>query len=401
MAALDCAPSFGGVDQNSDTITSVLITIAERGAGPRRVLGRFLGERQVEFAAALGAVEVILLGGGTPEAVATRHRAEELGLRLREISGPHALAAIVNDGDIVLVLQENLLPARSAYVHAEHEGEGVQVLPAATGVPAGFERIDLARAWSGALVIEGRRLDALLELPEDAEAAPAILRIALQARLPERPMAEEAIADGGWTLFGRDASIATLEEKWLARLTMPAADAPATRLAVGKLLQKAGSRVAGNERWITALLVAGIVLCLGGTGLAWNRMGALGFAAITLAVFAFEGGLGLKRLATMPFEPGRWWQKLPWLVDLSILSSGILAIAGSWPHRLFPPVMVLALLHISRGRHTGWVGRLRDRALLAAFVGVAATLGSLEKGMMLAATLLALLCLLPPQGKRR
>lgn len=389
------------MEQNSDTITSVLITIADRGAAPRRVLGRFLGERQVEFAAALGAGEVILLGGGTPEAVATRHRAEELGLRLREISGPHALAAIVNHGDRLLVLQDNLLPTRSAFALAEHAGEGVQILLSAAGVPAGFERIDIASAWSGALVIEGRRLLALLDLPEDAEAAPAILRIALQARLPERQMSEAAIADGGWALFGREASVATLEEKWLARLTMPAADAPATRLAVGKLLQRAGSRVAGNERWIAALLGAGVLFCLVGVGIAWHRMGALGLAAIALAVFAFEGGLGLKRLAIMPFEPGRWWQKLPWLVDFSILASGILAISGSWPHRLFPPLMVLALLHISRGRHAGWVGRLRDRALLAAFVSVTAALGSLEKGMMLGATMLAVLCLFPPQGKRR
>ena len=389
------------MDQFSTAITSVFIQTGPPGTAQRRVLGRFLAERQVEFASALGAREVILLGGGTAEAVATRHRAEELGLKLREISGPHALAAVVNDADRLLVLQQNLLPTRSAFALGGEGEEGVQILSAGVGAEAGFERIDLARAWSGALVIEGRRLGALLELPEDAETAPAILRIALQARLPEKWMSEEALADGGWTLLGEQGNLAMLEDKWLARLVLPTADAPVSRRLVGKLLLRSGSRIAGNVRWISAMLAVGSLLCLGAIGLSWPGMGPWAFAIIVLAVFAFEGGIGLKRLATMPFEPGHWWQKLPWLVDLSFFASGILALHGIWPHRIFPPLVAIALLHIARGRHKGWLGSLRDRALLAAIVAVVGASGGVEAGIMLVALLLAGLSLLPSQDQRR
>ncbi len=250
-------------------------------------------------------------------------------------------------------------------------------------------------------MIEGRYLSSLLELPEDAETAPALLRIALQARLPEVGMPELALSDGSWTLVDSSSDLALLEEKWLSRLMMPAADAPASRLLVGKVLQMAGSRVAGDGRWVSALLAVGMLLCVGAITLAWTGLGAWGFVAIAVSVIAFEGSIGLKRVSSMPFDPGRYWQMLPWIVDFAMLLAGIFAIGMGRPERMFAPLMLLALLHISRGKHTGWLGRLRDRTLIASLVAAGGFLGNVELAIMLCTLLLALFSLLPSKQASR
>lgn len=400
MAAGTLGPSFRQVNGETNSISTVLVQIPGGNADGRRVLGRFLGERQVEFASSIGCKKVVLIGGGTPEALATRHRAEELGLTLREISGPHALAACVTGGERLLALQENLLPTVLAFPLAEVSAGGVLVLPSGAGSEAGFERIDLARAWSGALVVDGKQVASLLELPEDSDTAPSLLRIALQARLPEASMAESALADGSWSLIGPESDLALLEEKWLARIVSPSPDAPASRLLVGSVFQHFGSRLAVKTSLATIALGLGCLLAAAGVALAWIDSGFLSFAAIALSVFGFEFALGAKRLVSAPVEPDGYWHRLPWLIDLAIFASGVLSIDGEWYQRLFPPLMLLAALHLAKGRHENWLGRLRDRALIAAIVGTSALLASVEVGIMLSALSLAAYALLP-RGKRR
>ncbi len=382
------------------SISHALVQVAAGNLPSRRVLGRYLGERQAEFAAAVGCRELLLLGGGTQEATATRHRAEELGLKLREISGPHALPAVVGDDDNLLVLQDNLLPTRAAFPIDELRRGGVLTLPAGAVVEAGFERIDLTRAWSGALVIGGRHLSALLQLPEDSEAAPALLRIALQGRLPETALSQEALADGSWTLMHDGANLALLEERWLSRIVLPPADAPLSRQIVGKLLQKFGSRLAGRSRLVTGSLLAGCAIATGAVGLAGVGYGAAAFLSLVLAVFALEASFGAKRLASAPIEPAGYWHKLPWLVDIAMLGAGILAIDGHWYQRLFPPLMLLAALHLTRGKQLTWLARLRDRALLAVLIGFFGYLANVEAAIMLGTLLVAAVGLLPAARPR-
>ena len=83
---------------------------------------------------------------------------------------------------------------------------------------------------------------------------------------------------------------------------------------------------------------------------------------------------------------------LPWLVDAALLACAVLAIDGSWLHRLFPPLVLLAALHMLRPVEPArWLALPGDRSVLAALLALAAVLGLTEPAVMLAA--LALIAL--------
>ena len=83
---------------------------------------------------------------------------------------------------------------------------------------------------------------------------------------------------------------------------------------------------------------------------------------------------------------------LPWLVDAALLACAMLAIDGSWLHRLFPPLVLFAALHGLRpAEPSGWLALPIDRSVLAVVLAVAAAVGLAEPAIMLAA--LALIAL--------
>ena len=151
------------------------------------IAGKSLAHRQLLFARELGCDSVIAHGGGaSPDGIDLRHAAEHLGLKYQVISNSHALPGIIGDDDSLLVLQPGLLPESGAALDLlRAEGDRVLVVSAGPGASAGFERIDLDRAWAGALSMPGRWLGKLASLPEDIAPHGALLRIALQQRLPE------------------------------------------------------------------------------------------------------------------------------------------------------------------------------------------------------------------------
>ena len=81
---------------------------------------------------------------------------------------------------------------------------------------------------------------------------------------------------------------------------------------------------------------------------------------------------------------GSWL--LPLAVDLALTACGVLAIDGTLAHRLFPPLVLLGLLHAKgTGQDTSLLDLPRDRALLALILAIAAALGFAEQAIMLAA----------------
>src|SRR5690606_40835190 len=100
------------------------------------------------------------------------------------------LLGAVRADDELLALAPGLLPEAADALEGLGKRKGVLVLPAGPGVAAGFERLDLNRAWAGALVVGGAQVELLSDLPPDIEPTSALVRIALQARLPERTLSE-------------------------------------------------------------------------------------------------------------------------------------------------------------------------------------------------------------------
>jgi len=370
------------------------------------VAGRSVAARQLDFALACGCELVVVHGhGASREAIALRHRAEAAGARFQTITHAQALIGLVGEGDSLLALQPGLLPAAPAAIADLAEGARVLVLPAGPGVLAGFERIDLDRAWAGALVVPGHLLARLATLPEDIAPAPALLRVALQNRVAETRLPPGAIEDGSWTLLRSPEQARAFESGWLRRAAGLGGGSALSRRIAGLVLHRRGGALA-EQRWAGAGLLGGFVLTLI-AALAAARFAQpwLAFALVALAAPVGEAAIGLARIRAAPFGSARHWPKLRHLVDATLGVCAVLTIEGLWYRSLFGPVVLIAgLVLLDRRALAPRMQWMRDRGVVAAALAALAGLAMPEPAVMALAVLvlggLVLADNRAPPGKR-
>ena len=383
---------------------AVLISLPQPGEGEQPIIaGKTIAERQLLFARESGCTLAIAHGGGaSPEAIALRHAAEKAGMRFQTVGTSHALHGAIADEDSLLVLQPGLLPeASQALELLRADGDRALVLSAGPGTRAGFERIDLDRAWAGAMTMPGRWLGALEQLPEDAAPHAALLRIALQKRLPEARLADGLLDEGRWQVIG-DREIATLREKsWLRAHLGEAAGVSPSRWIARQVVERFGATLSGRRGsdWAALTLAAGSAA--GGVAAAIYDRPALAFVLIALASPLLETFLTLRQLGAAPF--GRIG-KVKWLrrlLDVAILAAGVLSI-DSLVHRIvFPPLVLAAgLLLLDRGQSRPAIAPLRDRMVVAGALAVLSAFASAEIAIMLVALIVLAAKLLPEPGER-
>lgn len=368
-----------------------LITIVGDASGSGvPILGKSIARRQLEFALAAGCDAAIALGdGGGEEAIALRHQAEAGGMKFRTMGTTHNLLGAVGTGDELLVIAPRLIPANADALRIVGESRSILVVPADPGISLGFERIDSARAWGGAMLIPGRLVEGLAQLPRDCDAAPALLRIALQAQLPSRQLAPAALTDGSWIVLRgpeRPAVEALLLDRALPR-------PPRSHFSVwlaGAVMRRFAPRLLG-QRFAGPALKAGIVALALAAGMAGAYgLPALSLALVALVALAAEAAIAFDRMGApaliagggKPALFGNWGR---WLADALLVLCIALAIGGEWHHRLFPPLALLAALHAARpGGRRDLAAILGDRAVLAAAFAAAALAGFTEQAAMLA-----------------
>ncbi|WP_131452394.1 hypothetical protein [Aurantiacibacter arachoides] len=362
------------------------------------IAGKTVAERQLLFAKACGCEGVIAFGGGVSSAaVALRHAAEREGMRFQVISSAHALPGAIADGDSLLVMQPGMLPeSRQALDLLRAEGDRMLVVSAGPGTTAGFERIDLDRASAGAMTVPGKWLGRLISLPEDAAPHAALLRIALQMRLPEARLDDAMLDDGQWLVVHDAAAAERREATWLRSHVGASPPTSPSRWLAERVVGRAGGWLMDRPFTRPALLALSALLLGGSVAAAWSDLPVPAFALAALAVPAIESFLALSRLAVAPF--GRIG-RLPWLrrlVDIVLLVIGVLAIDGLWYRTVFPPLMLAAgLLALDRDDAPTYARPLRDRAVIAGLVALVSTVAPPEAAIMLAATLVLVARLLP------
>lgn len=370
---------------------AALIALPHPGDGPLpAIAGKSIAHRQLLFARECGCESVIAFGGGaSPDGIDLRHSAERMGMKYQVISTCHALPGIIGNHDSLLVLQPGLLPeARTALDLLRAEGERVLVVSAGPGATAGFERIDLDRAWAGALTIPGEWLGKLASLPEDFAPHGALLRIALQQRLPEARLPDSTLDDGRWTIITSPEAAQTRALAW-QRTHLGGVPTGAVSRWLGKgLVTLAGSKLLDRPYARPALLGLSALLLGGGVAAGLYERPVLGFTLAALSVPVMEAFLALSRLVVAPF--GRL-KRLPWLrraVDVVLLALGIMAI-DSLTHRvIFPPLVLAgALFMLDRRELPQWLEPLRDRMLIGGLIATGAAVATPEIAIMLAALL--------------
>ena len=368
---------------------AALISLPQPGEGALpTVAGKTIAQRQLLFARECGCTMVIAHGGGASEdAISLRHAAEKAGMRYQVISNTHALAGAIGNDDSLLVMQPGLLPeARQALELLRAEGDRLLIVSAGPGAAASLERIDLDRAWGGAMTLPGSWLEGLGGLPEDAAPHAALLRIALQKRLPEARIADNLLDDGRWMVVGSEETAQWREKDWLRDQLGASPVGAFSRWIARHTVGRAGSWLM-ERTWSRPALLGLTILLLGGSITAAvydNPIAAFGLAA--LSVPTLEAFLALSRLVIAPFGTIKRLPTLRFAIDAIILIIGVLAIDGLWYRAAFPPfVLVAVLILLNRRAVRSFIEPLRDRGLVAASIALLAFIATPEIAIMLVA----------------
>ncbi len=356
---------------------------------PLAIAGKTLARRQLDAALAARCERIVALGhGASAEAVALRHVAEAAGARFDAVQHSHGLLGTVRATDEVLVLAPGLLAETADLAELVGGGARVAVVPAGPGLAAGFERIDASRAWAGAAVVPGARVERLADLPADAEPSSALMRLALQGRAAERELSAEALGDGRWALVADGAETTSLEQAWLARHVGIASLWAPGRWLAAHLVRYFGGRALAAPRALAALAGGAFGALAGGVVSAWSGHAGIGFVLVALGAGLVQVAVALARLRAAPVEAGARGLTLVLALagDAALLACAILASEDVGLARLFAPLVLLGALLASAEPPRWDAARLpRDRAVLAALLALGAGLGAGGAAVMLAA----------------
>lgn len=372
--------------------------------------GLTVARQQLGLALALGCERIVCMARTlVPELVGLQHVAEAAGTQFHAISAPRALSGLVTAADELVVLADGLLADPGEAARLLDSGVGVLVQPVEAGLAAGFERIDLNYASAGAMRVPGGLVERLTQLPADVDAASTLLRIALQAGVPQRPIAGPEAGTVRWTLVRDDEQAHAIEADWLRRRLpeeRPAAIGPWLARAAAQRLGPALLHGAGGPRALvwSALALAVFALGAGWLGLAW--LGLLLAAIGWLVRQTAEQLQQVERKALLLPLP-RWPDSAlyGWVFDL------LLVVLAGWsatahagrPHAevFFAPAMLVALVRlVPRALSARWTAWIEDRSVLALGLMVAALAGQAGPAHHIGAAALALVGILLPRGNR-
>ncbi|MFM5948605.1 MAG: hypothetical protein ACKOPM_05145 [Novosphingobium sp.] len=369
-----------------------------------------MARQQAALTLALKCERVICIAPGlSQELIELQHLVEAAGASFHVVGSSRALLGLVTAVDDVIVLADGMFTSIGPIAELLEEGQAILVQPIEQGLAAGFERIDLNHASAGAMRLPGRLIERMADLPPDCDAASALLRIALQAGIRQKPIPVPGQGSLFWTIVRSDEEAHALEPQWIRQRTRGEGNLGASQwLALagvrnfGPALLHAGSgaRMLVIAAALVALLAIGsgwfgwVLLGLAFAGLAW----VLREFAVMLARIEFDAASGRKGLDSK--------ELFGWPLDAIIIA---LAAFGTEMHagqhfadRLFPPFMLVALLRIMpRLAASRWTAWLEDRGILAAAFAVAIGSGFGSGTIHVAASIVALAGILLPFGQSR
>jgi len=334
---------------------------------------------------------IVLAQAFSPDLAELQRESERAGASFHVLNGARGLSPLVSAADEVLVIADGLLPTTGDALRLiAAGGQGIFVQPAETGVPAGFERIDINHAAAGLMLVPGRLVERLMDLPPDADPASALLRIALQSGVVQRSLPPEVGEGGRWLLVRSEAEAQAAEDTWMDRHTAGGPHTPGPLLA-RFLARRIGPAVLHANA--TGLLVpygAGYLLAGVGVGLAWLGLGWLGLMLIGLACVIQRAAAILGRLQReiLAIRTGMAWRSaLSALVLDAVIAAVLVLMRAPLPGesliaRCFAPVVLIGLVRLlPRLFSEGWSVWLADRLLLCLLLALMAAGGVIATGV--------------------
>lgn len=351
--------------------------LALRGLLP--IGGRSILRHQLGLAMALGCARIVVLAETlTGDLVALQHAAEAGGARFHVIASARALAPLVAAEDELLVLGEGLLAMPEDALRLLSDGPVVLTLPVETGLVAGFERIDLNSANAGAMVLPGKLVAGLGDLPGDWNPGSALLRIAMQARVSQREVPSVLLDQGRWRLIRDEAEAHRAEPGWVRLHTAGAHLRSPGRWIAASVVRWLGPALlhAGTRPYVI-VLAAAVTAVLGG-GAGWFGWPGIGFAMLAFAWLLQQVAGLLARVerdsllawsGRAPLDIAADWGFDAVFIALCAWRSEIPAVTGvPWGIAWFPPVILFLLLRLlwRLQPDEGWTWWLTDRFVAGA-----------------------------------
>lgn len=353
--------------------------------------GRSILSHQLDCATDLGCESVVCLVGGLgQDVIACQHRAEAAGVRFQAIEDLRRLSGLVKADDEVFVIADGLLPDTDEAIRLLAERPGVLTFSADPALGLGFERLDSERAWAGMLRTRGQSVERLSDLPSDAEAASALLRIALQSGVRQIPLDPALLANGDWLLRADSAMLRAREKRWIFGRVSPASFAAPGLATAERIGSRLGRDIVGTrlERVpLFAAVGAGVLAALlaaFGKPLLALSLGAV--MAVLLPIAGVIQRLGrVSRNRKKRFGVDTTLRASADLLLVALVSLAIPIEGPAWL-RLFVPAVLFGLLRLgeqlthepaAQESSASWRALYSDRIVLlalllpAAFFGVA------------------------------
>ncbi len=341
--------------------------------------GRSIMRHQLGLAMALGCARIVVLAETlTGDLVALQHAAEAGGARFHVIASARALAPLVAAEDELFVMSEGLLAMPEDALRLLGDGPVILTLPVETGLIAGFERIDINSASAGAMLLPGKLVAGLGDLPGDWNPGAALLRIAVQARMIQRELPSVLLDQGRWRLIRDEAEAHRAEPGWVRLHTAGAHLRSPGRWIAASVVRWLGPALlhAGTRPYVIALAAAITALLGGGAG--WFGWPSAGFALLSFAWLVQQVAGLLARVerdsllawsGRPPLDIAAEWGLDAVFITLCAWRSEIPAVTGvPWGIAWFPPVILFLLLRLLWRLQPGegWTWWLTDRFVAGA-----------------------------------
>jgi len=367
--------------------------------GLLRVGGATIVRHQLTLALAAGCERIVCHSSGLgPDLAELQREAERAGASFHLISATHALSALVTAADEVLVIAEGLLPTTGDALRLLSSGPVVLLLPSETGIPAGFERVDINHASAGLMLVPGRLGDRLMDLPPDADPAAALTRIALQAGVAQREVPDPVQQGGRWLLIRSEPEANEAEDKWMIRHTASGGRTAGTYAARTLVRRFGPALLHGGNSGIVGAATAGLLAALG-LACAWIGWVTFGLVLCGGAWVMQRASSVLEQLRSEALVQRRSSDLRDVLMEagmdivlIAIMVISIRALPGELPiERCFAPVTLVGILRLLvRTQRDPWRLWFADRLVLCLGLAALALGGVLETGVPALCILLVL-----------
>lgn len=391
---------------------------AEPGAlrGYLPIGGRSILRHQIGFALSLGCKRIVVMAEGiSGELVALQHVSEAGGAQFHVIATARALVPLLQPEDDVFVLGDGLLAMPEALREMLEAGPVLLTLPVETGLPLGFERIDINNAFAAAMRFPGRIAAALADLPPEWSVQSALLRLAVQARINHRSVPVSLLDDGRWGVIRSEDEAQLAEKRWLRLHTSGAgqsAGSPGQMLAMATVRRFGPAMLHAGTRPGLVGLAAGLIGLLGG-GLGWLGSFAAGFLLLGLAWLVERIGSLLGQVERDSLLASGLAVRSVALFHL-LIDAGLVVLAAwrsqlppgpamPWGAAVFGPLLLVIIARIVPLALPGkrWAHWLEDRLIIGVFLAASSAFLPFDVCIGLAVLALAGVCLVALQMGRR